>query len=96
MRTNIAVSTGGISFANWRVDIDIRHTSTRYYYYLVLPEILAHGTLFSGASSIQYSLRPEKFRIQLAAGRNAQQYMSSVLCAGVTAGVAAAVKANGR
>ncbi|KAM1548861.1 hypothetical protein ACFX2K_010030 [Malus domestica] len=30
------------------------------------------------------------------AGRNAQQYMSSVLCAGVTAGVAAAVKANGR
>ncbi|XP_068341281.1 phosphoinositide phosphatase SAC8-like isoform X3 [Pyrus communis] len=30
------------------------------------------------------------------AGRNAQRYMSSVLCAGVTAGVAAAVKANGR
>ncbi|XP_068317765.1 phosphoinositide phosphatase SAC8-like [Pyrus communis] len=30
------------------------------------------------------------------AGRNAQQYMSSVLLAGVTAGVAAVVKANGR
>nr|XP_028945499.1 phosphoinositide phosphatase SAC8-like isoform X2 [Malus domestica] len=34
--------------------------------------------------------------VTLQQGRNAQQYMSSVLCAGVTAGVAAAVKANGR
>ncbi|XP_060674209.1 phosphoinositide phosphatase SAC8 isoform X2 [Ziziphus jujuba] len=30
------------------------------------------------------------------AGRNAQQYITTVLCAGVTAGVMAAVKANGR
>ncbi|KAK2361107.1 Phosphoinositide phosphatase sac8, variant 2 [Trifolium repens] len=30
------------------------------------------------------------------AGRNAQQYVSSVLCAGITAGVMAIVKANGR
>lgn len=29
-------------------------------------------------------------------GRNAQQYVSSVLCAGITAGVMAIVKANGR
>lgn len=32
----------------------------------------------------------------VAAGRNAQHYVSSVICAGVTAGVMALVKANGR
>lgn len=84
-----AVPACGISFDNWRFDSNNLHSSARYIILFLLSEqrVLDAFLFFP-----QFSI----FLVYFLAGRNTQHYVSSVLCAGITAGVMAIVKANGR